>query len=898
MIRKLFDIIYGRDYELRERIFRMLILIGGGILIFGIIECLVIMDVKVIVIPLMIFLLVLIIELVITFKYRKIDAAAAIVAFLLILVIFPAMFFLSGGLEGGATLWFALGILYVFMMFSGKRLAFFLSMSIIVDIITYVYGYYNPESIMPMDSRAAAYIDSVFAVIAVGLCGGFILKAQTKMFDVERSIARSQQEELEKISNSKNSFFASMSHEIRTPINTIVGLNEMILRESSEEPVREYAQSIRSASKMLLSLINDVLDLSQMEMKRMEIVPIEYRTADLFSSLIDMIRVRMAEKKLEFHVDIDESIPSVLFGDMKRVSQVMLNILTNAVKYTDEGSVTFSANVESVNEDEISLRISVTDTGIGIRKEELQYIYDSFKRADVRKNLKIEGSGLGLFITKQLVNMMNGEIMVDSIYTKGSVFTVILPQKIIDAAPIGDIKLISYSGAGREEYKPKFEAPEARVLIVDDNNMNSLVERNLLKATKVKVDVAKSGEECLEMTKRKYYNVILMDYMMPQMDGVETLKQLRRQENGLCRDSAVIVLSANSAAESGWHYLEEGFDGYLEKPIQGETLEAEILKFIPGDIVEYRSVDDELKGEDAEVRMISRSKKRKVRITTDCVSDLPDSLIDKYDIGLMYLYIRTESGRFADTLEIASDNLIKYMTDTTSNAVADSVSMEEYEEFFADMLTQAEEVIHISMAKNIGRSYDVAVTAAQSFDHVHIVDSTQISSGQALIVLYAAKLAMENRSVSEICERIEVIKSHIFSRYIMPAAQIFYEHGFTGKFSAKVCELFGLHPILKMNQSRMILRGVRCGKLEGAWKRFLRFHLRNKGKINTDIVFVSHAGCSVEQQELIRREILRCVPFKRVIMQRASVSIACNSGIGTFGLAYYINAYDDDVVEK
>lgn len=892
MIKKLFEVIYGREYELRERIFRMLILIGGSILIIGIVECLIIMDVKIIVIPMIFLLLVLLAVLLITFKYRKIDISAAIVAFLVILLIFPAMFFLSGGLEGGATLWFALGIFYVFMMFSGKRLAFFLTLSIVVDIATYVYGYYNPDVIMPMDSKAAAYLDSIFAVFAVGLCGGCILKAQMKMFDVERSVARSQQEELKEIGRSKNNFFASMSHEIRTPINTIVGLNEMILRESSEETVREYSQSINSASKMLLNLINDLLDLSQMEMKKMEIVPIEYKTVELFGNLIDMIRVRMAEKKLEFYIDIDETLPSVLMGDMKRVAQVILNVLTNAVKYTDEGAVTFTVIVDSVSGDDVSLKIVVADTGIGIRKEDLEHIYDSFRRADAKKNIKVEGSGLGLSITKQLVDRMGGEIMVDSIYTKGSVFTIILPQKVIDAEPIGDVKFLKRGKEAFKEYQPKFEAPEARVLIVDDNNMNSMVASKLLKETKVKVNVARSGEECLEMTKRKFYHVILMDYMMPQMDGVETLKALRRQENGLCRDSAVIVLSANSAAESGWHYLEEGFDGYLEKPIQGELLEAEILKFIPDDIIEYRASGDEEYEEDAGARMVSRRRKRKVLITTDCVSDLPGSLIDKYGIGIMYLYIKTDSGRFADVLEITSDNLIGYMTDTTSSAVTDSVSVEEYEEFFANMLAQAEEVIHISMAQNIGKSFNIAVTAAESFDHVHIIDSSQMSSGQALIVLYAAKLAAEGYSVAQIYEEVNKVKEHVCSRFIMPAANIFYEHGFTGRINAKVCDVLGLHPVIKMSQSRMIMSGVRFGKLENAWKRFIRFHLRRKSKINRDIVFISHAGCSVEQQELIRREVLRCIPFERVIMQRTSVSIACNSGIGTFGLAYYIDTDD------
>lgn len=888
---KIYGMVYKREYELRERIFRMIILVGSILAISGIVECVLFMDVKVVVIPLAILLAVLGIELLITFKYRRIDIAAVIVGFLVILGVFPTMFFLSGGLEGGAAPWFALGLFYVFLMFSGKKLAFFLILSLITDVITYAYGYYHPEAIIPMDSRAAAFVDSIFAVLATGLAVGIILKTQMKMFAIERSVAQKQQEELEKISDSKNSFFASMSHEIRTPINTIVGLNEMILRETQESETKEYARNIQSASKMLLNLINDILDLSQMEMKKMEIIPIEYKTVDLFGDLIDMLQVRLKEKELDFQVDIDENLPSVLYGDMKRIHQVLLNILTNAAKYTKEGSVMLAAYPDAVKEDEICLKVSVTDTGIGIRKEDLQHIYESFKRADARKNQKVEGSGLGLSITKQLVDMMDGEITVDSIYTKGSTFTVTIPQKVIDDTAIGDVKFLSRNREAMEEYRQHFEAPEARMLIVDDNKMNSMVESKLLQATKVQIDIVESGAQCLEMTKRKYYHVILMDYMMPEMDGVQTLKQLRKQKNGLCRDSTVIVLSANSVAEAGRHYLEEGFDGYLEKPVQGAALEKEILKFLPEDIIESR-LSQEKTEKETEIQRISRHKRRKVYITTDCISDLPENLIEKYDVGLMYLYIKTSHGRFADMLEISSDNLIQYMTDTTSSAAADVCSTEEYEEFFAEALTQAEQVIHISMAENMGKSYGVAVAAAQGFDHVRIIDSFQLSCGQALVVLYAAKLALEGYSADEICQNVEKMKKKIESRFIMPSAQIFCQQGFTNKFTAKTCELFGLHPVLKMNQSKMTIAGVRIGRLEGAWRRFIRFYLWHKSRINTDVVFISHAGCSVEQQDFIKREILHCIPFEKVIIQRTSVSLACNSGIGTFGFAYYVNTGD------
>lgn len=888
------ELIFGRELELRERTFRIIILVGSVLALLGLIESMPLLDEKSFVIAIFVLLAVFGAAFLATFKYRRIDLASMILGVLIIVIIFPIMFFLNGGLESGATVWFSLGLLYVFMMFTGKKLVFFTILSIIMDIATYTYGYQHPELIVPLDSTNAVYLDSLFSVLAVGFAGGVMIKVQMKLFSIESSIARKQQEELERVSASKNSFFASMSHEIRTPINTIVGLNEMILRESNEKETREYAHSIQGASKMLLNLVNDILDLSQLEMKKMEIVPMQYRVEELFGNLIDMIQVRLKEKKLAFQLDIDENIPAVLYGDMKRINQVILNILTNAAKYTEKGSVTFSAHAEPMEGDKFILTISVEDTGIGIRKEDLEYIYDSFQRVDIRKNQKVEGSGLGLAITKQLVDMMDGEITVDSIYMKGSTFTVRLPQKVIDKTPIGDVRFLSRNLEDEERYNRSFEAPEARILIVDDNYMNSLVEQKLLQETKVQVDVARNGAECLEMTKRKYYHVILMDYMMPEMDGMQTLKQLRRQENGLCRDSAVIVLSANSAAESGADYLEDGFDGYLEKPIQGAALEAEILKFLPEDIIEYR-MQPGVSAEETEITRVSHKKRKKVYITTDCISDLSEELLEKYDIGVIHVYVRTKTGRFVDTLEISSDSLNQYMTDITSNAVTESVSVSECEEFFAEALAHAEQVVHISMAKHIGESYGTAVTAAQCFDHVCVIDSGQISCGQALVVLFAGQMALEGYTAEQICERVEKIKKQVICHYIMPSANLFYQHGRLGKIIARACMMFKLHPTMKMVQSDTTIVGVRGGRLENAWKRFIRFHLSHRRrKIHPGIVYISHASCSVEQQEMIRREVLKWVPFEQVIIQRTSVSIACNSGIGTFGLGYYVNIKEEE----
>lgn len=888
MLKNLYQRVLGEELELRERMFRVIILIGGVAAILGILEYMMLTDVMAFLIPLIAMVIVIGVAIIATFKYRKVDFSATLVGVAITVIVFPAMFFLSGGVDGGAAIWFVQGMFYIFIMFTGKKLIFFLTLSTLVDIVTYWLAYHYPDMVMPMSSRQAVFLDSFFGIVAVGISVGAILRFQMRLFQMERATTILQKEELERVNSSKNEFFANMSHEIRTPINTIIGLNEMILRESEEKGTREYAGNIRIASEMLLNLVNDILDLSQMEIKRMEIVPVEYKTKELFKELVDMMQIGMKEKKLDFLVDIDRNLPSVLLGDEKRIKQVYLNILTNAMKYTQTGSVTFSASAEYVTGADIKLKVSVEDTGIGIRKEDLEYLYDPFKRVDEKSHLKVEGSGLGLSITKQLVDLMGGEITVDSIYTRGSVFTVILKQRVVNGAPIGNMKFIEDSGEGRRNYyRQSFEAPEARILIVDDNEMNAMVVSRLLGSTKVQTDVAKSGSICLEKTKQKYYHVILMDYMMPGMNGIDTLKALRRQENGLCRESAVIILTANILTGARQLCRDFGFDGYLEKPIQAERLESEILKFLPEDIVEYRMHETDMAARENEIQWIAGRKRKKIYITSDCVSDLPEELLEKYDIRLMYLYIKTDKGRFADTREIDSDSLSQYLSQDGSKVHADSVSVEEYEEFFAGVLTQAEQVIHISMAAHAGKSYGIAVTAAGGFDHVHVIDSGHISGGEGLIVLYAAKLAMEGHGTEEICAEVERIKNRIETKFLMPSAKIFYLNGYTNALTAKICDLFKLHPLLAMRQSKLTIIGVQRGKLESAWKHYIRYHLLKKWKIDTDIVVITHVGCSVRQQEMIQREVLKCIPFEKVIIQKGSFSNACNSGLLTIGIAYF-----------
>jgi len=889
MWKKIYQMIIGRDSELRERMLRSIVLVGGFATLIAIVEIFLVMDVSAPVLAILGLLVVVMIGILYAaFKVHNYNLAAMFLGVIIIVMVMPPMFVMSAAINSGASVWLALGVMYVFIMFRGKKLLFFTGLTAIVYALTYWWTYHHQEMIIPMPSTALAYFDAYFSVMVVGLLAGFILKIHMNVFENEHALNINQNEELEKSRDARNIFFANMSHEIRTPINAIIGLNEMIMRENPEGNTREYAKDIEIASKLLLNQVNDILDLSRMESERMEIIPVKYQTRGLIGDLIELIRVQADKKKLELLVDIDENLPVVLMGDEKRIKQVLLNILDNAVKYTDEGSVTLSVQVDDYAEEEVSLKIQVADTGIGIRKEDMANIYDTFMRIDEKKNRRIMGTGLGLAITKQLVDLMNGEITVDSIYTKGTVFTVTLKQKIVERTPVGKVDFLARGVEKGEFYRPSFEAPEARVLIVDDNHMNCMVASRLLSSTKVQVDIANSGEDCLELTKKKFYNIILMDDMMPGMSGEETMKALRVQENGLCRQTAVIALTANNPSGAREVYSEKGFDGYVEKPIQGRILEREIVQFLPSDIIEYQAKDINDINSTNQIQRITAKKRMKICITTDCACDIPQEYLKQYDIKIMYLYIKTPHGRFADTREINSDSLSYYISSKSSMAHGDAVTVEEFEEFFAEVLTEAERVIHISLASRSGNSYNIAVQAAKGYDHVRVLDSGQISGGQGLLVLYAARMAMEGKNVDEICETIEHAKSHIHTRFVIPSADIFYQNGRTRAITAKVCRIFKLRPYVTMKQSKTAVLGLLYGSLENAWKQAIGWNLRRKGKICKEVVYITHVGCSVKQLDYIKNEILKRVPFENVVIQRASFTVACNAGMEAVAIAYYM----------
>ncbi|MBR4719433.1 MAG: response regulator, partial [Lachnospiraceae bacterium] len=431
-------------------------------------------------------------------------------------------------------------------------------------------------------------------LIAIAV-SGYIVWQVMKSTVIRRQYGEIKQakEEAESANTAKTRFLANMSHEIRTPINTIMGMNEMALREDATgvpKPyfmsMMNYAFDIRNASESLLSLINDLLDLSKIESGKMHLVEIEYDTQELLRSIVSMIRIRSTEKELTFDAVIDEVLPSRLYGDAGKIKQIVLNLLTNAVKYTEVGGFALYVSMEERKDDDCLIRFSVKDTGIGVRKEDMDKLFSAYERLDEEKNSGIQGTGLGLDISRRFAELMGGDLTCISEYGKGSEFILILHQKIIDSTPLG-VFIERDESKAKGPYVPKFIAPAADILVVDDSPMNLNVIKGLLAPTKVYVTTALNGEECLELIKDTRFNVVLLDHMMPGMDGVETMERIRKTDP----DLPVYALTANTAVDEAF-YKSKGFNGYLTKPVDTEVLERTIMKHIPEEMMEKPGGDN------------------------------------------------------------------------------------------------------------------------------------------------------------------------------------------------------------------------------------------------------------------------------------------------------------------
>ena len=527
--------------------------------------------------------------------------------------LFPGIFFSQGGIESGMSSWFALGILFIFLLLDGVNFVVMLSLDAIVIIGCYWLSYKYPQLVHGQMLRASFFHDVVQSIFVTTVAVGLIVKVQAWMQKQQDSIveeknkllvevtqkAKHAQREAEIANHSKSNFLANMSHEIRTPINTVLGMDEMILRETREDNTRSLAQDIRTSTESLLEIVNEILDFSRIESGKMELMADDYELCDVLHDTVTVFGLRAKEKGLYLHIHVDEKLPAMYRGDSLRLRQIINNIMSNAIKYTREGGINFSVTGHQEEDSEV-LHFEIEDTGAGIREEDLHRLFEAFERIDEKTNRNIEGTGLGMAITANLLHMMDSNLQVRSVYGQGSTFYFDLKQRVKDWTPIGHFQIKDKKNADNsKEQHFTFLAPNVHVLLVDDNAMNRKVFCKLLKHTQIQIDEVDNGFTCLEMVKKRHYDIIFLDHMMPELDGVETFSYMQSMQENRCKDTPVIVLTANAIIGAKEQYMQIGFTDYLSKPIDSHRLENLIVEQLALHNIHVEPI--ELSGNNSEV---------------------------------------------------------------------------------------------------------------------------------------------------------------------------------------------------------------------------------------------------------------------------------------------------------
>lgn len=468
-------------------------------------------------------------------------------------------------------------------------------MEMVVYIATIMIAYQNPQMVVWFSSEKEVVMDLLIGFCASSISVAAVMYLHFRMYNKQQEILEEARIEAQSANKAKSAFLANMSHEIRTPINVMLGMNEMILRESESKEIRQYAKSIERSGGYLISLINNILDISRIESGKMEIEEGKYELRQLLDEVMLIAEKQAEQKSLKMNLIFDKTLPAYLIGDVIHIKQILLNLINNAVKYTKEGQIDIKV---SKNAEETKLIFEVKDTGIGIKEENLPVLFDAFMRVDSKKNKKIKGTGLGLAIAKQLAEQMDGMIWVESVYGKGSSFFVQLPMKKVSDGKISNVEWKETD----ERKRRSFVAPQAKILIVDDNPENLMVTRSLLKRTAVFVDTAASGEECVHKVRQNIYDLILLDYMMPQMDGIDTIRELKKDVQF---HIPVIALTADVTKGIEQTFLREGFCAYLSKPVMWSKLEDLLMKYLRDDLVFIREdLKEEQKIKDEEFKQL------------------------------------------------------------------------------------------------------------------------------------------------------------------------------------------------------------------------------------------------------------------------------------------------------
>ncbi len=815
------------------------------------------------------------------------EKAAMIMTIWMVFIVLPITFFFGGGLYGGSIIWISFAFLYIGLLLRGLSRKIMMTCLFIIPCCEFYLSFYNASVVMGLHTKRMFFLDTLVSVVLVGGVIYIMVQFQNKMYIEQNRQSREYATKVEDLNRSQNRFFSNMSHEIRTPINTIIGLNEMILREDVTDEVAEDAANIQAAGKMLLHLINDILDMSKLESGQMQLTNVAYNPGDMLSDIVGMLWMRAKDKNLEFHIDVAQDIPSELYGDEVRIKQILINIINNAIKYTSEGSVTLSIQCTRKEDGIANLLYSVSDTGMGIKKEDIPYLFTAFKRVDEENNRHIEGTGLGLSIVKQLVDVMGGSVTVNSIFTKGSTFVVEIPQKIVNDKEIGELNMEErHSLNKRNEYKKRFEAPDAKVLVVDDNASNLLVVSKLLRETKVQIDCVNSGAEALKKTLDNEYNVIFMDHLMPEMDGIECHKRIRTQTGGQSRNAKVVALTANAAPENKIMYEKEGFNGYLVKPVSGDALERELHRLLPKDIM-ITTGDDEEIIEETMAWMDATQKKKSIVITSESIADIPAQVIEKYEIETIPHRVYTEKGVFKDGIEIETKGLISYMEDRSHKVITEAPGVEEHENFFAKQLTKANNVIHVVLSSGINKSgCKDAMEAARAFDNVTVIDSGHLSGGQAILVMMACKLAEEGLAPADIEKQLLQIRRRIHTSFIVDSLDFLARSDQISSKIATLMKAFMARPTLVMKKGRMGVGRIYFGTKAGSWKRYIDSCLSNWPDIDLRVLIITYSGITKRDLDNIMNYIEKKVHFDTVYYLQTSPVIAVNCGPGAFGLFY------------